>query len=249
VNESDSTDFSQGSPGLTAAVYYLRPFDRDKLLPALASLGLFVQEQRGEQARPATPVPGVDLSIVVAGAADVEAVRELARQTPVLLALVDAPGAVSAQLEAGAGLCAVDDEVLAPASKVLAEAARMARRYRRNRTTRAHPASPPTVELGGAVFSSQACALVCGGTRVALSRAERDVLTLLAAEPGTPVRSEVLASAAHIRTFPTSRYLASVIVSLRRKLRRLGADSGALATVHGVGYVLFASDRSEEAGP
>jgi DNA-binding winged helix-turn-helix (wHTH) protein len=236
---------SDQAPGLTAAVYYLRPFSRDTLLASLASLGVFVHEQRGD-ASGIVPPGGTDLAIVVARPGDADMVRALSRHAPIL-AIVSSPRLVRDFARAGARLCALDADVIGAPAEVLAPAARLARQIRDG----GHPVPPlaaPTVEFGGAVFSSESCALICGSTRIPLSRAERDILSRLAADRGVPVRSEALASAAQIRTFPTSRYLASIIVSLRRKLRRLGADADALATVHGVGYVLLGPDRSGRGG-
>jgi DNA-binding response OmpR family regulator len=142
----------------------------------------------------------------------------------------------------------VDDEVFGAPRHALVSAAQLARQ-RRAVVHGPAPVPPATLELGQVIFSSAACSLRSPTGRVPLSRTERDILTRLAADRGVPVRSEVLADAARIRMFPSSRYLGSVIVSLRKKLRRLGVDAGTLATVHGVGYVLLTPEQLRQDAP
>ncbi|HEX6029961.1 MAG TPA: winged helix-turn-helix domain-containing protein [Tepidiformaceae bacterium] len=232
------------TPALRAAVAYFRPFERESLLAGLANLGVFVVEQQGRW--PATTISdSVDLVILVCdGHDDLEVVRKLAHRGPIVVAIVPTTAVVAECIAAGANICMADGEFIEAPRQALAVAARMARQ--RKSGTHDGPPMPRTIAFGGVVFSSESCSLHNGRRRVPLSRTERDVLLCLAEDPGVPVRSEVLASAARIGMFPSSRYLGSVIVRLRRKLRQLGADGAALATVHGVGYVLLAPSAGEE---
>lgn len=246
MNEREPASDAE-QPGLRAAVTYLRPFDRGRMLTTLAGLGVFVVEQDGRPEAPATGCDA-DLTILVSrGRPDLELIRGLAQEPSILLVVVPSASSVGECLQAGAGFCIPEDQFLEAPRMSLSVAARLARQ-KRARGHRSAP-SPGTFAFGGIVFSSESCSLLAGETRLPLSRAERDVLLCLAAEPGVPVRSEVLASAARIGKFPTSRYLGSVIVRLRRKLRQLGADGASLATVHGVGYVLLAPGAAEQDAP
>ncbi len=234
------------TPGLQADVLYLRPFERCELLASLASLGVFVSEYQGEP-RHATRDP--DISIVVArGAADRGVVARLALEAPVLVVVVPTSESTQVMMEAGASLCVHDAELRSAPRTALLMAARLARQAR----TAVHWPIPPvggSVRLGDVVFSAESCSLRGSTVTLSLSRAERDVLTRLAAVPGVPVRAELLADAAQIRPFPASRYLASVILRIRRKLEQAGASATTLTTVRGVGYVLWGANGAAAEPP
>lgn len=232
------------TPALRAAIGYLRPFDRGALLSALARLGVYVTEVEGGES--VSPRGSFDLAIlVVRTRTDLELIANATWPHEVLVVVVPAVHMVPGAIAAGARFCVADAEILRDPRSVLAMPARLARQRR----DFAHNDSSgdPTVQIGSVIFSSASCSLSARGEQIPLSRTERDVLLCLAAAPGIPVRSEELAAAASMRMGATSRYLSSVIVRLRRKLRQLGADDGLLATVHGVGYVLLAPRATEGA--
>jgi DNA-binding response OmpR family regulator len=176
---------------MRAAVAYLRPFEREKLLAGLANLGVFVVEQQGRW--PAAPInDSVDLVILVChGHDDLDLIRTLAHHGPILVAIVPTTAVVSECVAAGADISLADAEFIESPRLALAVAARLARQ----RKAGAHDESPTprTIAFGGVVFSSESCSLHNGRSRVPLSRTERDILLCLAADPGVPVRSEVLA--------------------------------------------------------
>lgn len=78
-----------------------------------------------------------------------------------------------------------------------------------------------------------------GGTAVPLSMAERQLLSLLLAQPGVPVRREMLVGklAVDIHDFDPRR-LEMLVYRLRRKCRQACAGGLPLRAVRGVGYVL-----------
>jgi DNA-binding response OmpR family regulator len=70
-----------------------------------------------------------------------------------------------------------------------------------------------------------------------LSHTEREILRLLVARPGEPIkRAEFLDAIWGIETFPTDRTVDNYIVKIRRKLEKDPARPAHIVTVHGVGY-------------
>lgn len=93
-------------------------------------------------------------------------------------------------------------------------------------------AGPLTVEMATRVATYD-------GHELTLTRAEFDILWLIARRPGEVVRrSELLLAGSGVQNDLQERNVDSHIARLRKKLREAGAPSDLVRTQHGVGYAL-----------
>ncbi|MGC7100920.1 response regulator transcription factor [Amycolatopsis lurida] len=93
--------------------------------------------------------------------------------------------------------------------------------------------APEVVELGDVRIDLAACTVTAGGTELALTGKEFDILAVLAGAAGTAVSRQALVERVWGEA-PGSRTLDAHVMTLRGKLNR----PGLLATVRGFGYRL-----------
>lgn len=102
---------------------------------------------------------------------------------------------------------------------------------------RSHQEAPPEeVEMSGLVFNAARGELRDGDKRVRLTEAELQLLTLLAARPGDPVRREDLAAST---SAGLERSVDVQVTRLRRKIEPNPKEPIHIQTVRGVGYRLM----------
>ncbi|MEP6010796.1 MAG: response regulator transcription factor [Parasphingorhabdus sp.] len=102
---------------------------------------------------------------------------------------------------------------------------------------RSHKAEPPEeVEMSGLVFNAQRGELKEGDTRIRLTEAELQLLTILASNPGEPVSREELAS---LTSAGMERSVDVQVTRLRRKIEPNPKEPIHIQTVRGVGYRLM----------
>jgi two-component system, OmpR family, phosphate regulon response regulator OmpR len=102
---------------------------------------------------------------------------------------------------------------------------------------RSHKAQPPEeIEMSGLVFNAQRGELKEGDTRIRLTEAELQLLTILASNPGEPVSREELAS---LTSAGMERSVDVQVTRLRRKIEPNPKEPMHIQTVRGVGYRLM----------
>ncbi len=225
-------------PGLNAALIYLRPVPRARLLGVLANLGVFVREY---QSLPVLEIwaeaPECELALL-AGTNDpahvAAAERLVSSVTPAVVALV--PDEVTAHAYERAGVLktvrdAELDGALIAAIGTAAQHARMRREAGRN---------VESVTVGEVHFSVQSGRLECNGRGVGLSGTELKILRRLTATPGVPVSASDLEGEVAVSSDSPAggSELRATILRLRRKLEQVGGNPMQLGTVRGFGYVL-----------
>ena len=224
-------------PGLTAALIYLRPVPRARLLAMFADLGVFVREYQalpvielwteGQNCDLALVVGGNDPSHIAATARIVSAI------TPAVVVLV--PDSVSGEVYRATGVIATlsDDEVEASLVSAVAAAAKRARNRRESGV------NLDTVLVGDVRFAVAAGRLECNGRMLGLSPVEQKILRRLSASPGVPVSAQELeGEVKDTRETKHGSELRATILRIRRKLEQVGGNPLLLGTVRGFGYVL-----------
>lgn len=237
--ESSASRPPASPPGLTAALIYLRPVPRARLLATLANLGVFVREY---QSLPVLELwgeaPECELALVAGGndPAHLAAVsRIVSSLTPAVVALVQDEQAATSYGNAGVLAAVRDGELDGALVTAVTSAAQHARQRRELRRT-----ASDTVVVGDVRFAVQAGRLECNGRGVGLSGTEMKVLRRLTATPGVPVSVSELEGAVQQSTgeAPHGSELRATILRLRRKLEQVGGNPLQLGTVRGFGYVL-----------
>lgn len=230
---------SASPPGLTAALIYLRPVPRARLLTTMANLGVFVREY---QSLPVLELwgeaPECELALVAGGndPAHLAAVdRILHSVTPALVALVQDEKAETAYSGAGVLATVRDDGLESALVAAIGSAAQFARQRRESSRT-----ASDTIAMGDVRFAIQAGRLECNGRGVGLSGTELKVLRRLTATPGVPVSASELEGEVQQSAGdgPRGSELRATILRLRRKLEQVGGNPLQLGTVRGFGYVL-----------
>ena len=149
------------------------------------------------------------------------------RETPVML--LTAKGEASNRIE---GLKHGADDYLAKPFEPEELSLRCAAILRRS-----HKAEPPEeVEMSGLVFNAERGELKEGDTRIRLTEAELQLLTVLASNPGEPVSREELAS---LTSAGMERSVDVQVTRLRRKIEPNPKEPIHIQTVRGVGYRLM----------
>ena len=149
------------------------------------------------------------------------------RESPVML--LTAKGETSSRIE---GLKHGADDYLAKPFEPEELSLRCAAILRRS-----HKAAPPEeVEMSGLVFNAQRGELKEGDTRIRLTEAELQLLTVLASNPGEPVSREELAS---LTSAGMERSVDVQVTRLRRKIEPNPKEPIHIQTVRGVGYRLM----------
>ena len=146
------------------------------------------------------------------------------RETPVML--LTAKGEASNRIE---GLKHGADDYLAKPFEPEELSLRCAAILRRS-----HKAEPPEeVEMSGLVFNAERGELKEGDTRIRLTEAELQLLTVFASNPGEPVSREELAS---LTSAGMERSVDVQVTRLRRKIETNPGEPEHVVTVWGVGY-------------
>ncbi|MCC6386250.1 MAG: response regulator transcription factor [Dehalococcoidia bacterium] len=224
-------------PGLTALVVYLRPAPRGRLLTTLAELGIFVTEYQGPTGfREMAARMRADVGVLVAGHAEEhgDVARELMEQVGPSLVVCVPPGAdPNEYLELGAMTALTDDD--------LEDVGRLAIVAQRARLLRTAPRPPGDgVVFGDIEMRLSPPALRRGRVSVPLSRSEREVVRVLAANLGRPVSQSELERHACPGVPAHPGFLKAVVLRVRRKVEEIGGDPLLLRTVRGFGYILIA---------
>ena len=147
------------------------------------------------------------------------------RDTPVIL--LTARGETSSRIE---GLRHGADDYLAKPFEPEELSLRCAAILRRS-----HKAAPPEdIEMSGLVFNAGRGELREGETRIRLTEAELQLLSVLAANPGEPVSREELAA---LTSAGMERSVDVQVTRLRRKIELNPTKPETIRTVRGLGYV------------
>ncbi len=224
-------------PGLTAALVYLRPIPRVRLLNTLANLGVFVREYQalpvielwneGHECDLALIAGGNDPSHIAATARMVSAI------TPAVVALVPDEHAREAFRGTGVITTLCDEELESSLVNAIGLAAQRARSRRES------GANVDTVLVGDVRFAISAGRLECNGRALGLSPFEQRILRRLTASPGIPVSAtELEGDVEDSRESPRGSELRAAILRIRRKLEQVGGNPLMLGTVRGFGYVV-----------
>lgn len=227
------------APGLRAALVYLRPIPRRRLLSVLADLGVFVAEcPDAASAFHCASRIHADILIVV-GDDDpqhAQVALDLRRALAAALVVI-VPTETPAYASAGASACMLDDEIdRGEFAQHIELVARRARELQR-------PDAPPSelVVFGDITLRMTPGELVRNARTVRLTDAEKAMLLHLARSLGQPVAASELEHqvAAATRSGGQRRQTPALVTQLRRKVRQLGGDAMLLASIRRFGYILI----------
>ena len=176
----------------------------------------------------------VVLDVMLPGFDGIEVCRRIQQARPVPVVMLTARGEETDVL-VGLGVGA-DDYVTQPVSPRELVARLRAVLRRAERATTAEPAEPAELRLGDVVVDPARRRVHRGGAEVHLTATEFDLLTHLAARPGTVfTREQLLAAVWGYGSGFGARSVDSHVAALRRKL-----GAAVVRTVHGVGYAVEA---------
>lgn len=166
--------------------------------------------------------------------------RELrARGTPTPILFLTAKGE---EVDKVVGLkLGADDYVTKPfgVHELLARVEALIRRGRASRIDKSttEPALPPVFRLGAAEIDRRKFAVHVAGRTTALTARELRLAEIFAVHPGEVLTRDALLNAVWgVDYFGTTRTLDQHVAQLRKKIESAADASGAIATVHGVGY-------------
>lgn len=194
--------------------------------------------ERVSSLQPALIVMDVSMPCVD-GFETVERMREAGLTQPVLM--LTSFGDVDNRVR-GLGVGA-DDYLTKPFHyrEFVARVHALLRRAAANRVIALKPAVSRVIQLGDVTVDLDACLAERAGVPISLTRTEFSLLACLASERGRPVsREHLLAAVWGYDSGSTTHTVETHIWRLRKKLGDIGAESGWLRTLSGIGYLLVA---------